>query len=192
MERALTSSLRRLLLTACVLLASASVSSAATLTLLPADTSVTLGDPVVLRVVLDAQPDVKGVSLAFQWTPARLQFVQVWPGGVMTSNGEHADFVIPDVAVPADSITFDSAVLQGSGQGPGVVAFIRLQTTALGVATLDCTGAEIRDSQNGVEFPQGTSSIIRILGPVSARSTHWGALKSHFRSSPPSSPSHHR
>lgn len=192
MERALTSSIRRSLVAACVLLASASASSAATLTLLPADTSVTLGDPVVLRVVLDAQPDVKGASLTFEWPPALLHFTQIWPGGVMTSGGEHADFVIPDAVVPADSITFDSAVLQGTGQGPGVLAFIRLQTTALGLATVECNGAEIRDSLNGVEFPQSTSSIIRILGPVSVRSTHWGALKSRFRSSPPSLPSHQR
>lgn len=181
MERVLTPSRIRALCTAGLLIWSAAGARAATLTLVPADTSVTLGDHVVLRAVLDSQPDVKGASLQFIWNSARLSFVTAHSGGVMNSGGDFADFVIPDVSVPADSATFDAAVLTGTGQGPGVVAFIEFQATALGIALVDCIGADLRDSQNVATLPPCSSSTIRVLGPVPARQTRWGQLKARYR-----------
>ncbi len=182
MERDLTPSRSRALrVVGFLLLWGAHAARAATLTYVPADTSVTLGDHVVLRAVLDAQPDVKGASLAFGWTPSRLSLSSVHAGDVFTSAPSFTEFTLGDVVAPADSASFDAAALIGSGHGPGVVAFLDFQATALGIAFVDCHGVDLRDSHNNETLPPCTQSIIRILGPVPTRHTRWGELKARYR-----------
>ena len=73
------------------------------MTFVPSDTTVTLGDHVVIRAVLDAQPDVKGASLGWTWSPALVGFVGAHAGGVFTSTSLFTEFLAPDVDAAADS-----------------------------------------------------------------------------------------
>ena len=73
----MTPSSFRVLCAVCLLALQAASAQASTLTSVPSDTTVTLGDHVVFRAVLDAQPDVKGASLG--WTghgPGMLVFIE--------------------------------------------------------------------------------------------------------------------
>lgn len=67
--------LRRLLMCTALALCTANTAQGLAFTLLPADTSVGPGDAVVLRLVSDAAPDIRGCSLECGYTAARLTFV---------------------------------------------------------------------------------------------------------------------
>lgn len=171
----------RLLCAVCLLVLEAAFAQAATLTFVPADTSVTLGDHVVFRAVLDAQPDVKAASLGWIWSPSRIAFVGAHAGGVFTSTPLFTEFLIPDVDAPADSAFLDAAVLTGTGHGPGVLVFIEFVATALGNTLVECAGADLRDVGNAQTLPSCSGSTIHILGPVPAHHARWAELKSRFR-----------
>ena len=93
----------RVLCAVCLLALEAASAQASTLTSVPSDTTVTLGDHVVIRVVLDAQPDVKGASLGWTGSPARVDFVGGHVGDVFTSTSLFTEFLAPDVDATADS-----------------------------------------------------------------------------------------
>src|SRR2546428_529474 len=92
----------RLLLCTVFAVCTVGYTSAMTFTLSPADTTVGPGDDVVLRVLTDATPDIKGVSLDWSYTAPRLTFVSAHAGGVITQPSGFIEFVNADVA-PADS-----------------------------------------------------------------------------------------
>ena len=152
-----------------------------TFTLSPADTTVGPGDDFVLRVVSDAAPDIKGVSLQWSYTVPRLTFVSAHAGGVITQPGGFVEIVIPDAVSPPDSVGYDAAVLAGTGSGPGVVVFLRFTAGSIGSATMDCVSADARDSHNGETQPPCTSSTIHVVGPVPTHRTRWGTLKEMYR-----------
>lgn len=155
---------------------------AAQLSLSPADTMVTVGDTFTLRVVCDAVPDLKGFQSAYSFPSARLQFLAMPAGNVLTdAGGAWIAFVLPDVSAPADTAWIDAAMLDGSTQGPGVVAYIQFKALIQGDAPLQCVHAEIRDSNNVSLSPGCAAGVVHVIGPVPVRRDTWGRLKSLYR-----------
>lgn len=155
---------------------------AAELRLEPADTTVTVGDTFTLRVVCDAVTDLKGLQTAYSYPAPRLQLLAMTAGAVITdAGGDWFAYVLPDVAAPADTAWMDGAVLDGSTQGPGVVAYVQFKALTEGDAPLACVLAEMRDSNNAPLSPTCVAGIVRILGPVPVARRSWGRLKSAYR-----------
>lgn len=155
---------------------------AVTLSIAPAETSVTVGDPITLRIVVDAVPDLKGADLIYGYTPGRLTFTSAQIGDALAGiGGATFEFVLPDVTAPADSVWYDAARLSGTGSGPGVVAFLKFATHTQGNATVNCLMNDLRDSVNN-ELPAPCSgALIHILGPVPARPSTWSRVKAIYR-----------
>src|SRR5690242_19840339 len=81
-----------------------SVAHAAALTIAPAETTVVVGDPFTVRVMVDAVPDLKGADLIYGYTPIRVTFASAQVGGAIEGfGGSVFEFVLPDVTAPPDS-----------------------------------------------------------------------------------------
>lgn len=159
-----------------------SMARAASLVLAPAETTVTVGDPVTLRVLVDAVPDLKGADLIYGYTTPRLSFITASVGGAISGvGGATFDFVLPDVTAPADSVWYDAARLSGTGSGPGVVAFFTFATHSQGNATVNCLFTDLRDSANQPLVPSCAGALIHVIGPVPTRSTTWARVKAIYR-----------
>ncbi len=163
-------------------LACASSGRAVSLTIAPAETTVTVGDPFTLRVLVDAVPDLKGADLIYGYTPGRLTFTSAQVGDAIVGlSGSVVDFVLPDVTAPPDSVWYDAARLTGTGSGPGVVAFLRFASHTQGNATVNCLSSDLRDSNNAQLAPSCAGALIHIIGPVPTRSASWGRVKARYR-----------
>jgi len=155
---------------------------AASLTIAPAETTVTVGDSFTLRVLVDAVPDLKGADLVYGYTPARLSFTSALMGGALAGiGGSSIDFLLPDVTAPADSVIYDAARLTGTGSGPGVVVFLTFASHTQGNATVNCLSSDLRDSNNAPLDPSCAGALIHILGPVPTLATSWTRLKARYR-----------
>jgi hypothetical protein len=155
---------------------------AVTVTLEPADTTVSTGATVQLRVVASPFANLKGYELVHSFDSGRLDMVSVLPGDVLTGTGrEYADFAIPDAVAPVDSTWLDAAMLDGTATAPGVIAYIVFTASHTGDALVRCEHVEFRDSVNAVTLPDCAGAVIHISGPVPARRTSWGSLKSVYR-----------
>ncbi len=155
---------------------------AASLTIAPAETTVTIGDSFTLRVVVDAVPDLKGADLIYGYTPVRLTFTSAQVGDALTGiGGAVFDTVLPDVTAPPDSVWYDAARLTGTGSGPGVVAFLQFGTHTEGNATVNCLFTDLRDSVNAPLSPSCAGALIHVIGPVPVRPTTWGRVKALYR-----------
>ena len=162
--------------------AMATTAHAAALTIAPAETTVAVGDPLTVRVLVDAVPDLKGADLIYGYTPGRLTFTAAQVGGAIQGfGGSVFEFVLPDVTAPADTAWYDAARLSGTGSGPGVVVFFTFLTHTQGNATLDCLFADLRNSANAPLSPTCAGALIHVIGPVPALPTTWGRLKSRYR-----------
>ena len=155
---------------------------AVALTIAPAETAVTVGDPVVLRVLVDAVPDLKGADLIYGYTPGRLTLTSASAAGAMVGlGGTVFEQVLPDVVSPPDSVWVDVARLDGTGSGPGVVVFLRFLTHTQGNAFLSCLFTDLRDSANMPLSPSCAGAIIHIIGPVPTLRSTWAAVKAIYR-----------
>jgi hypothetical protein len=158
-----------------------SAAHAITVSVAPADTTVSPGDVFTLRVTVDAVSDLKAFSLIHTFDISRLQFLGATAGEVLTrSPNPYAFFVTPDVA-PSDSAQVDAAHLVGSGTGSGIMVFLQFKALALGVSPIDCPLADLRDALNVPSVPLRVPGIVRIVGPTGVRRVTWGALRSYLR-----------
>ncbi len=179
MKRQISLSLPLAALALCLL---SNTARAVTLTLAPAETTVTVGDPVTLRVLVSAAPDVKAADLIYGYTAPRLSFTSAAIGGALAGIGQSTfDTVLPDVTAPADSVWYDAARLSGTGSGPGVLAFFTFATHSQGNATVNCLTTDLRDSLNQLLAPSCAGALIHVIGPVPARSTTWARVKAIYR-----------
>jgi hypothetical protein len=153
----------------------------ASVSVVPADTSVTVGDVVTLRIEVSAFPDLKGAQLIHGFTSSRLLFQGAVAGGALRGAGSVFEQVLPDVASPVDSVWLDAARLDGSGAGPGVIAFYTFKTTATGDAHVTCLFVDLRDSLNQATLPACAGGVIHISGPVPSRAGTWGRVKALYR-----------
>jgi hypothetical protein len=155
---------------------------AVTVSVQPADTTVTVGDTFTLRVVTDAFPDLKGFQTIHAYDPGRLAFLSASPGDVLTQPGQpFSAFVVPDVSAPDDSVWYDAAMLSGSSQGPGILVFHTFTALAEGDCPVVCRGADFRDSFNAQTLPACLDGMVHIIGPVPAAPATWGRIKALYR-----------
>jgi hypothetical protein len=173
---------------ACTLLAAlfclgfAPQAHAASLVIAPAETTVTIGDPFTVRVLVDAVPDLKGADLVYGYTPGRLTFAGSVMGDAFASGGGDAfEFTYPDVQAPPDSVWYNTARLTGTGSGPGVIVFLTFNTHLDGNANINCLNADLRNSANTPLLPSCAGALVHIIGPVPVRPTTWSRLKAHYR-----------
>jgi hypothetical protein len=156
--------------------------SAATVTVEPADTTVTLGATVRLRIVASPFAGLKGYHLVHSFDPAVLALAGEQAGDVLTGTGrDFAAFPVPDVAAPVDSAALDGAMLDGTTSGPGVLAYLEFTANAAGDSPVVCAYAEFRDAANVATVPDCVGGVVHVTGPVPVRRPTWGALKSIYR-----------
>jgi hypothetical protein len=154
---------------------------AVTVSVAPADTTLTCGVPFTVRITVDAVPDLKGFELVFSFDPAKLQFLGVEPGDVLTRSGNpFFAYLVPDAA-PPDTVWYDAAMLAGSSSGPGILAFFRFKGLAEGESPLQCERVDFRDSNNAQTLPACVNGVVRITGPTPARPASWGRIKTLYR-----------
>lgn len=174
--------LRRLVLAAALVFALPAVARAVTVTVEPADTTVAVGATFRLRVVTSAVSDLKGCELVHAFDAGRLGLLSETPGDVFSGTGrDYAGFNVPDVAAPVDSTTLDAAMLDGSTAGPGVIAYIEFTALHSGDAAVTCAFVQFRSSVNAVTLPDCTGAVVHVSGPVPARRTSFGRLKTIYR-----------
>lgn len=170
-----------LLFVACLLLGPVTA-RAVTVSIEPADTTVTVGDTLTLRVVATTFPDLKGYQLIHSFDSVHLASYQVRPGDVLTgAAGSYAAFPLPDASAPTDSTWLDAAMLTGSTSGPGVIEYLDFIALATGTATVVCEHVELRDSNNAWTYPDCQGGVVRIVGPVPVQRASWGRLKTIYR-----------
>ena len=152
--------------------------AAAGFTVVPAETTVTVGDTFTLRITCDAVADLKGFQTAWAFPAVRLQFAAM-PAGELLSDppGDWFATLLPDVSAPVDTAWMDAARLDGSVNGPGVLAYLTFQALTTGDATVACVQAEMRDSNNVPLAPGCTGALVHVIGPVPVLRRSWGALK---------------
>ena len=156
---------------------------AASVTVVPADTSVTVGETVIVRVLLLSPfPDLEGYRFVYRYSPAILNFTGAQPGDVLTSApGAYFETVRPEYAAPADSAWYEAAVLEGESAGPGILAFLHFFANAPGTGTIVCRGVDLRDSSNHQTIPLCFDAVVHVFGPVPTRRESWSRLKVLYR-----------
>lgn len=153
-----------------------------TISVVPSDTTVTVGDNVCLRLTIGAFPDLEGAQLIYGFDAARLGLLSATAGDVFSgAPGGYVDFLIPDVTAPTDSVWYEAAVLAGSSAGPGILAFVCFTALAQGDAAITCKRLDLRDSLNQQTLVPCSDAVIRIVGPTPARNQTWGGLKTIYR-----------
>jgi len=154
---------------------------AATVVVSPADTTVTLGDTFVLRIVTDAFPDLKAYQLIYGYG-AVLQYLGPIAGDVLTAGSDPYTMAsVPDAAAPADTAWTDCAKLISSTSGPGVLLYLKFKALSQGNSPISCLNVDFRDSFNNPTLPACVPGIVRVEGPVPTRRTSWGKVKSAYR-----------
>jgi hypothetical protein len=155
---------------------------AASFSIEPPDTTVTVGDTFTLRVMCDAVSDLKGFQSAYGFAAARLQFVAMPAGNLLTDGGgDWFAILLPDVTAPVDTAWMDAAKLDGSAAGPGIAAYLTFKALLIGDAPLECLFAEMRDSNNASLSPTCTGGLVHVIGPVPVERRTWGRIKTLYR-----------
>jgi len=156
--------------------------SAASVGVTPPDTLVSLGDDFYIRVEADAFPDLKGYHLIFEFDPTIVQLLGALPGDVLTgASGAYFSALVPDVSAPADSASYDAAMLDGSTAGPGVLVYFRFRALQAGLSSVICRRVDYRDSNNAQTFPGCTGGQIRVVGATEVLRPSWGRMKVLYR-----------
>jgi hypothetical protein len=153
-----------------------------TVSVAPAETTVTVGNDFVLRVVTDAFPDLKAYHLVHSFDSAIINCLGVDPGDVLTSTlRSFTSYPDPDNSLPTGTILYDAAMLTGATAGPGILGFYRFHAVAEGDTPLQCVEVDFRDPLNNQTLPDCVSGLVHVRGPVPASPTTWGRLKTLYR-----------
>jgi len=160
----------------------ASGARAVTVSVVPPDTSVAVGDVCVLRVVTTAFTDLKAFQFIYGFAPTVIKLQGIDPGEVLTGSGRSFyGYWLPDNVAPADTAWYDAAMLDGTSAGPGILAYLTFKAVALGVSPVDCRWVDFRDSYNVQTLPVCESGLVRVVPPVAVRAGSWGRLKTLYR-----------
>jgi hypothetical protein len=155
---------------------------AVTVSVVPSDTTVTVGDDLCVRVTIDAFSNLEGVQLIYSFDSAKLGLQSVSAGDVLSgAPGGFFAYLHPDITAPADSVWYDAAILTGNSSGPGIVAFFCFEALAEGDATIVCRRVDLRDSLNQQTLPPCSGATVHILGPTAIGAPTWGRLKTLYR-----------
>ncbi len=137
---------------------------AVTMSIVPADTTVEIGDTLVVRIVTDGVPDLRAFETIHQYDPSRLELISADPGELITGAGHpYAADLRNDDAAPQDSLWYDAAMLDGSASGPGVLVYARFRAMAPGAGALDCRKVEFRDALNQPTLPACAGTVIHVI-----------------------------
>jgi hypothetical protein len=163
---------------------------AVTVSVAPADTTVTVGADFTLRVVTDAITDLKAYHLYYDFASATITSSGVDPGDVLTgAGGTFSAFAFPDNTLPTGTILYDAAMLTGTSQGPGILGFFKFHAVAIGTSPIQCVPMDaqnlptpnFRDSGNNQILPACVGGLVHVTGPVPARTATWGHIKQVYR-----------
>jgi hypothetical protein len=166
---------------ACGLALVASSAHAVTVSVVPSDTTVTLGSIFEVRVVTDAFPDLKAYELVYHYG-AGLEYDGSRAGDVLTGSGQpYTVNDVPDVAAPADTAEVDCAQLLTSTSGPGVLIYYKFKATAVGVTPIDCLSVDFRNSHNDPTIPDCAGGTVHVTAPVPVERKTWGRMKAIYR-----------
>lgn len=156
--------------------------NALTVSIAPAETTVTAGDDFYVRSVTTAFPDLKGYHVIYSFSSPIITSITVEPGDVLTSSGNpYAAFPIPDNATPTGTIQYDAAMLTGSTAGPGILGFFKFHAVAIGDSPVQCEVVDFRDSNNVQTLPDCVSGLVHVIGPVPVQASTWARLKVLYR-----------
>ena len=165
-----------------LLIVAAPGAQAVSVAVVPADTTVSVGDTFTLRVQTDAFPDLKAYQLIFGFNPGVLQFLDAGAGDVLTGTGRPFTVqVLPDVTLPADTAWVDCAMLLGSTAGPGVLIYFQFKALAVGDSPIPCDGVDFRDSFNNSTLPACSPGMVHVLAATATEPMTWGRLKTVYR-----------
>jgi len=154
---------------------------AVSVTVVPNDTTVTVGDTFMLRIQVDAVADLKGYELIYQYGSV-LSYLGPLAGDILYANADpYTVQALPDVVAPADSAATDCAKLISSAHGPGVMLYLRFKALSEGVTPIQCLQVDLRDSFNNVTLPPCVSGVVHVEGPVPVRRTNWARVKQIYR-----------
>jgi hypothetical protein len=174
-------SILRTSIAACGLALLASRAHAVTVSVVPADTTVTVGSTFMIRVVTDAFPDLKAYELVHHYGPV-LEYDGSVAGDVLTGSGSpYTVNDVPDVAAPADTAEVDCAQLLTSTSGPGVLIYYKFKALAVGVSPIDCLSVDFRNSHNDQTLPDCVGGVVHVTAPVPVRRETWGRVKAIYR-----------
>ena len=154
---------------------------AVSVTVVPNDTTVTVGDTFMLRIQVDAVADLKGYELIYQYGSV-LSYLGPLAGDIRERLHRVGVGVrVQDVAAPADSAATDCAKLISSAHGPGVMLYLKFMALSEGVSPIQCLQVDLRDSFNNVTLPPCVSGVVHVEGPVPVRRTNWARVKQIYR-----------
>ncbi len=144
----------------------------------PADTAVSVGDPVVVRITTDGPPaDLQGYSVRLTFNSTALGApLATSPGTVLSAV---PNYFFPYSAAP-DTIGFDAGILGTTSNGPGTLGTFSFIAQNTGTSTFHMTLAIMRDSHNDDLPVTLCDGQVRVLPPTSTVPKTWGAIKSLF------------
>ena len=155
---------------------------AVTVSVAPAETTVTVGDNFTLRSVTTAFPDLKAYELIYSFNSALITSQGVNPGDVLTGSGNPFQaYPQPDNSLPTGTITYDAAMLTGATHGPGILGFLKFHAEAVGDTPVQCVLVDFRDPLNDQTLPSCVSGLVHIRGPVPVSPSTWGRIKTLYR-----------
>lgn len=157
-------------------------SRAASVALVPADSSITLADEIAMRVEASGIADLKGFQVVLSFDAAVLQALSSEKGSLLPAAATDAFFhSFLDNTVGSASVQLDAAVLNGSASGSGTLGTVRFRAIAIGTCPVSVSLVDFRDSANLTSTPSATGSIIRVFGPVPVLRSSWSRIKSLYR-----------
>jgi len=177
-------SIRRmaLALAAIVALCWADTSHATSLALIPADSTITVADEIVVRLEATGVTDLKGMQVELTFDPSVLQVLSASRGTLLPPGAAGSFFQSFLSNAPGNGhVQCDAAVLTGSSSGSGTLLAVRFRALAIGVSPITVTWVDLRDSNNASTTPGGSSATIRVFGPVATQRASWTKLKNLYR-----------
>jgi hypothetical protein len=155
---------------------------AVTVSIAPAETTVTVGDDFYVRSVTTAFPDLKAYHLIYSFSSTIITSITVDPGDVLTVSGNpYSAFPFPDNTTPTGSIRYDAAMLTASSAGPGILGFFKFHALAIGDSPVQCETVDFRDSNNVQTLPTCVSGLVHVVGAVPVRASTWARIKVIYR-----------
>lgn len=168
-----------------ILVSFATKAAAVTVSVAPAETTVTQGDDFTVRIVTGDFPDLKAFHLVHLFDPTRIICLGASPGDVLTRFGSACSFqafATPDNTIPTGAIAYDAAMLSPcTSYGPGILAFYHFHAVAAGNSPIQCFAVDFRDSFNNQTTPACVSGLVHVVGPVPGHVGTWGKVKALYR-----------
>jgi hypothetical protein len=135
---------------------------AVTVSVAPPDTTVNVGDEVILTVSTTTFADLKAFKMIYQYDPAVLELVEVLPGDMLTTAiGGFLASERSEYAAPLDTVWYEGAIVGFPLLSSGSLAFIRFRLVGEGSSDVTCQLMEFIDSSSQLTTPACTDAVLR-------------------------------